>query len=135
MTSILAASTSLAAATLLSATAFVGSEALASEPLRLNDAQMDTVTAGSVSVSAQSSASVKGGEGSTRATVIIKRNGKTIYRKDVVDGVERRDKRFDTFDDVEDVEKRFAKLRERLLARAAEHHERLAALKEHFRRR
>lgn len=83
---ILPTSTSFAAATLLSATAVVGSGALAAEPMRLTAAQMDAVTAGNVKISTHSSASMvktKGDKSSTRATVVIKENGKTVFKKDI----------------------------------------------------
>jgi hypothetical protein len=85
MKRITAASSAIAAATLVSATALLGSGALAAEPLRLSAEEMDAVTAGTGSVSAgiSQSTTVKGDRVRTERTTIIIKDGKKRVTREV----------------------------------------------------
>ncbi len=78
------AASAAVAATIVSVVALLADGALASEPLRLNDAQMDTITAGMVSVESYShSFSIGEGSSGSIVSVAVTRDGSTIINREV----------------------------------------------------
>jgi hypothetical protein len=155
-----AASSAVAAATLVSAAALTGaSGAVASEPLRLSAAQMDTVTAGSgsesVGISQSTTTVVEGGKVRTIWERTISRDGRKWVEREVTEEpfdakrhrphVQRRDNpnfqedidafRSDIDARLADAHERQAELRGHAKARVAELRQRAAAFREWAHRR
>jgi hypothetical protein len=137
-----AASSAIAAATLVSATALMGaSGTLAAEPLRLSAAQMDTITAGdgstSVSISQSTTTIVKGAVARTERTTTIIEDGKKTVKREVIE--ERLDaKRHRPHvhrPDIPDFQEGIDAIRSRVEARTAELRQRAAEFRARARKR
>lgn len=90
MKRLFAASSAVAAATLVSAAALAGANgALASEPVRLDAAQLDVVTAGTITEKiVQSLTTITDGQSVTQTSVTIIEDGKTTFSEEsVVEGL------------------------------------------------